>query len=323
MLKYFPPSRFEQPLREQLKNVSYPALEDMKVRNAEEYEEEFGSGVAHALLATGSSDEMEGVVHALRRFKPLSLHHVETGRSSLQEKPQRAILFGRSEPAVPVVVALQAKYLCEQNEMGPPNTADLLLSALFPSPLRGIRPAKSIIIEFDLHPSHKNRRETVKKQDLDRGEASRGVRPVHVERKEGYSDEWDKSWKEQTDEHVKGFIRNASQRVKERIHGEFEGKSSFRRRPLDQLPIICRFDNLNLEKFRNAARSYCFEGYRSASQENIRTNVVLRVKQNSISVEDLHPRPKDVREAIFQGREGVVNSTAKLESAEKGNKGNP
>lgn len=309
IVQYSPSPLVKRPLEEQLKRKSYPALDQSEVDEAKKYEEELGPGVAHALLATGSTQECKGVAYALKKFDSTHLYKVGTGPSSWDDKPQRAILLGEiatadaTQPPVPAVAALQPRYLYEQNKKGPPNSADLLVSGLFCSPKTGVRPVHPRIIEFDYHPGHEQESERVKTKDLDRGEAWRGVEPKHVEKKRGYQDDWDKDWKKQTDEHMEAFIQNASQLASERLRGEMGGASVFSRRRVGELPIIHRFDDVNVGRFHNVVRAHCFSTYRRIAPDGASEHAILNVTTDTVTLRDIQPDPENVRKGLSNNYE--------------------
>jgi hypothetical protein len=309
IVQYSPSPFVKQPLEEQLKHKSYPDLDQSDVDEAKEYEEDLGPGVAHALLATASLKECKGVVCALKEFDSIHLHKVGTGPSSWKDKPQRAILFGEVNPAntqppVPTVAALQPNYLYEQHKKGQPNSADLFVAGLFCSPKTGLRPIHPRIIEFDFHDSHETPRKRIKTKDLDRGEALHGVEVKHVEKRKGYEDGWDKNWKEQTDEHMRAFIQSASQKANDRLRGEMEAGSVFRRRKMSELPIIHRFDDVNVERFHNVARAHCFSTYRKITPDDAGANVILNVGTDTIAIKEIQPDPEEVRRGLSTNYEG-------------------
>ncbi len=315
MIFYSPSSFFEKPLEEQIEERNYDDLTKSDTEPAKKHEEELGPGVSHALLATGSGEELKAVAYALQKFNSLHPYQIGTGSSSSADKPQKAILFGEIEPGVPMVAALQANYLYQQSDKGPPSSTDLFLCGLHCSGEWGLKPVNRYLIEFDFHSKYGSRRQTLKDRDKDRGEAIRGVQTGHVEKKEGYTDDWDKVWRKETNEHVKAFTQNASREIKERA-SEMASEGAFTRGALSELPIIPRFENVDRVEFRSDARAHCFESYSSITPENAGLDVFIRVTRYGINVEEVQPNLEDVKNAFFDELRGPIDLPSQLDTSE-------
>lgn len=182
------PTRPES-LSKQLQRQDYDDLKTKKKDRVQEYEEELGADAAHALLAAGSGKELRAAAHFLRRFKPLRLWGVDRKQESdnANDEPKKAILLGRVQPGVPVLVALQPDYKYQPNDPGENRRADMLIGGIGNTTVRG-EIFDITFIEFDFDRGHRNVGDIMKERQKDRREKmlwdveiERILKPEHMD----------------------------------------------------------------------------------------------------------------------------------------------
>jgi hypothetical protein len=253
----------------------------------------FRGDAVHALITaggdSGSKEERKSLAKFLEPFRPLKLFGVDRGSPGSQDRPKRAVLLGKFGREFPVVAVLQPKWESDKKDKskdgvlrdGNVKSSDLLVSGMYLTRTKGIKPVHPVIYEFDYYPEHDlNEEQKGRNEEI----TESGINLVSV------------VGEKHKEINVGQFADNFSDIVETQIEfkrseigsAEFLGKVSPPTRSEDTVPFVDSRIALNPKKFRDRARSYCSNLKKGKSKE-IEKKMRINVKRYGISIEEVFP----------------------------------